>query len=102
MADETDIKQPDPKSVPDSEDEAQDAGPDTDDPIADNQELQKAVYSLVLKLATEDRYARLVEVRECAHDRMYWRNLQYIWWSDTDKCFNNANQGNNGGLTAEY
>jgi hypothetical protein len=64
--------------------------PNSDDPLADKPELQSALLKLFLKFVADDRYARLVEVRECAHDHHYWRGNQYIWWSDRDKCFNAA------------
>ena len=60
------------------------------DPLDGDEESQQQLYQLYLKFKAEDRYARMVEVRECAHDRMYWRGMQYIWWSDRDKCFNTS------------
>jgi len=63
---------------------------DPDDPIADNTELQQELLKLAQKFTSDDRHARLVEVRECAHDRHYARGNQYIWWSDRDKCFNTS------------
>lgn len=62
----------------------------SNDPLDGDEESQQQLYSLYLKFKAEDRYARMVEVRECAHDRMYWRGMQYIWWSDRDKCFNTS------------
>jgi len=59
---------------------------DPDDPIADNLELQNDLLALVQKFTAEDRHGRLVEVRESAHDRHYWRGNQYIWWSNRDQC----------------
>ena len=35
-------------------------------------------------------YARLTEVRDCAHDELYWQGAQYIWWSNTDRCIYSA------------
>ncbi len=66
----------------------------SDDPLADNEELQHELYQLWLKLMTEDRYSRLVEVRDVKQAEMYWRNLQYIWWSDQDQRWNLPSQGN--------
>lgn len=61
---------------------------DPDDPLADRPELQQELLKLLQICTADDRYPRLVEVRECAHDRHYWRGNQYIWWSERDKCFN--------------
>ena len=63
------------------------------DPIADNKELQQALYKLLEKCQTEDRYARLMEVKEVKKARMYWRGNQYIWWSEQDQKYNIGTQG---------
>ena len=71
---------------------AQELGFDEDDALGDYPELQKELYDLWLKLMGEDRYARLVEVRDVKQAEMYWRNLQYIWWSDQDQRWNLPSQ----------
>jgi len=67
---------------------------ESDDPLADNEQLQQELYALWLKCMGEDRYARLVEVRDVKQAEMYWRNLQYIWWSDQDQRWNLPSQAN--------
>lgn len=68
------------------------SGFDEDDPLGEYPELQQELYNLWLKLMGEDRYARLVEVRDVKQAEMYWRNLQYIWWSDQDQRWNLPSQ----------
>jgi hypothetical protein len=77
-----------------SQSDKQQESAESDDPLADNEELQQELYQLWLKLMGEDRYARLVEVRDVKQAEMYWRNLQYIWWSDQDQCWNLPSQAN--------
>lgn len=66
---------------------------DSDDPIADDTELQQCLLKLYEKVSGEDRYARLIEVKDVKQARMYWRGLQYLWWSDQDQRYNLAGQG---------
>jgi len=75
-------------------DEQQEETAEQDDPLADDEQLQQELYSLWLKCMGEDRYARLVEVRDVKQAEMYWRNLQYIWWSDQDQRWNLPSQAN--------
>jgi hypothetical protein len=71
----------------------QDAEPG--DPLEGREDLQKCLYDLYVACCEEDRYPRLVEVMDAQQAHMYWRGLQYIWWSQRDECWNlpNQNQG---------
>jgi len=90
--DEVQLQEHAPEEQDESEaDEQQEA---SDDPLADNKELQSELYALWLKVMGEDRYSRLVEVRDVKQAEMYWRNLQYIWWSDQDQRWNLPSQAN--------
>jgi hypothetical protein len=58
------------------------------DPLDDDEELQQAFYDLYLECCGEDRYARLIEVKDVKQAEFYWGGRQYIWWSDTDQAWN--------------
>ena len=62
------------------------------DPLEGNEELQKALYSLYLKCVSEDRYPRLVEVKDVKQAELYWGGHQYTWWSSQDKSWQLPNQ----------
>lgn len=72
------------------------AGPDDDpddvaapeDPLADNIEAQQALLKLYIQCKAEDRYARLVEVKDVKQAEFYWGGRQYIWWSSQDQRWN--------------
>jgi len=55
------------------------------DPLEGNEELQKCLYTLYLKCVSEDRYPRLVEVKDVKQAEYYWGGRQYVWWSSNDK-----------------
>jgi hypothetical protein len=55
------------------------------DPLEGQEELQKVLYSLYLKCVSEDRYPRLVEVKDVKQAEFYWGGRQYVWWSSQDK-----------------
>jgi len=55
------------------------------DPLEGNEELQKTLYSLYIKCVSEDRYPRLVEVKDVKQAEFYWGGRQYVWWSTQDK-----------------
>ena len=64
-----------------------------DDPLKDRTDLQQELKSLVQKFILEDLCARLVEVRDVTKRHLYWRDLQYIAWSDQRRCYFSAAQG---------
>jgi hypothetical protein len=66
---------------------------ESDDPLANEPELQKALGALYEVCCGEDRYARLIEVRDVKQARLYWRGLQYNWWSEQDQQFYVGLQG---------
>jgi len=68
-----------------------------DDPLAEDEELQKAFLSLYLECTAEDRYARLIEVRDVKQAENYWAGRQYWYWSDRDETWKPAPSG---GLSA--
>lgn len=55
------------------------------DPLEGQEDLQKELYSLYLKCVSEDRYPRLVEVKDVKKAEFYWGGRQYVWWSNQDK-----------------
>lgn len=77
--------QPEEVRKPDAGDGPEKQG-DPDDPIANDTDLQTTLLKLFQDCVKDDRHPRIVEVRECAHDRHYWRGNQYIWWSNRDRC----------------
>jgi hypothetical protein len=56
-----------------------------DDPLADREDLQEQLYSLFIACRGEDRFARLVEVKDVKRAEFYWTGRQYIWWSSQDR-----------------
>lgn len=95
MAEELELQEHDTAEHNEGEsDSQQEETAEQDDPLADNVELQQELYALWLKCMGEDRYSRLVEVRDVKQAEMYWRNLQYIWWSDQDQRWNLPSQAN--------
>jgi len=62
------------------------------DPLEGNEELQKTLYSLYIKCVSEDRYPRLVEVKDVKQAEFYWGGRQYVWWSTQDKSWQLPNQ----------
>ena len=73
VADEQDQESPEPVS---------------DDPLDGEPELQQALLSLYEKCKGEDRYPRLVEVKDVKQAEFYWGGRQYIWWSSQDQRWN--------------
>lgn len=67
-----------------SEDQDDDAG-NPNDPLHGRPELQKALVDLYIKCTGEDRYPRIVEVKDVKQAEFYWGGRQYIWWSDNSK-----------------
>jgi hypothetical protein len=61
-----------------------------DDPLADDEELQKAFLSLYLECSAEDRYPRLLEVKDVKQAENYWAGRQYWYWSDKDETWKPA------------
>src|SRR6266436_7800934 len=61
-----------------------------DDPLADDEELQKAFLSLYLECTAEDRYPRLIEVKDVKQAENYWAGRQYWYWSDRDETWKPA------------
>jgi hypothetical protein len=61
-----------------------------DDPLADEEDLQKALLSLYLECSAEDRYPRLIEVKDVKQAENYWAGRQYWYWSDRDETWKPA------------
>jgi hypothetical protein len=61
-----------------------------DDPLADDEDLQKAFLSLYLECTAEDRYPRLIEVKDVKQAENYWAGRQYWYWSDRDETWKPA------------
>ena len=60
----------------------------SDDPIANDTEAQQVLMSLYTKCKGEDRFSRLVEVKDTKQQEFYWGGRQYIWWSSEDQRWN--------------
>jgi len=75
----------------------------SEDPLEDKPELQKALIDLYEKCKGEDRYQRLIEVKDVKQSEFYWTGRQYIWWSNDDKQWNLPTQqaSNYGDLNIE-
>lgn len=67
-----------------------DEKPDWEDPLADDEDLQKAFLSLYLECTAEDRYPRLIEVKDVKQAENYWAGRQYWYWSDRDETWKPA------------
>jgi hypothetical protein len=61
-----------------------------DDPLADDEELQKAFLDLYLQCTAEDRYPRLIEVKDVKQAENYWAGRQYWYWSDREESWKPA------------
>lgn len=70
--------------------EGQDEEPTWDDPLADDEDLQKAFLALYLECTSEDRYPRLIEVKDVKQAENYWAGRQYWYWSDRDETWKPA------------
>ncbi len=68
----------------DSEDTEPDSD-DTEDPLEGKEDLQKALLSLFLKCSAEDRYPRLIEVKDVKQAENYWAGRQNEWWSESEQ-----------------
>jgi len=55
------------------------------DPLEGQEDVQKELYQLYIKCVGEDRFPRLVEVKDVKQAEFYWGGRQYIWWSSQDK-----------------
>lgn len=89
MADDLELdedKAQDEPDTPDSDNDQDVSAPD--DPLEGEEELQNALMSLYEKCKGEDRYARLVEVKDVKQAEFYWGGRQYIWWSSQDQKWN--------------
>lgn len=74
-----------------AEDQTEDQQENTwDDPLAQEDELQKAFLSLYLECSSEDRYPRLIEVKDVKQAENYWAGRQYWYWSDRDETWKPA------------
>src|SRR6266567_4075238 len=75
--------------LPDLEDDSAESDAveqsDSGDPLEGNEPLQKAFYDLYLECSAEDRYGRLLEVKDVKQAELYWQGRQYVWWSNQDK-----------------
>lgn len=83
------------------QEELDDETPDTDDapsddPLADDEELQQAFYDLYLECCGEDRYPRLIEVKDVKQAENYWAGRQYEYWSTSDKTWKPTPQTGSG------
>jgi hypothetical protein len=78
------------QSPSESEDQSEEdaSAPGSDDPLEGKEDLQKALLSLYEKCKGEDRYPRLVEVKDIKQAEFYWGGRQYIWWSSQDQRWN--------------
>jgi hypothetical protein len=61
-----------------------------DDPLAEEDDLQKAFLALYLECSAEDRYPRLIEVKDVKQAENYWAGRQYWYWSDRDETWKPA------------
>lgn len=58
---------------------------DSDDPLANEKDLQDALLKLYQKCSAEDRYPRLIEVKDVKQAENYWAGRQYDWWSRSEQ-----------------
>ncbi len=89
MADETQFDDPELLGTVEGDaDDGLDEGEDEGDPLEGDEESQNALLSLYEKCKSEDRYPRLVEVKDVKQAEYYWGGRQYIWWSSQDQRWN--------------
>lgn len=60
---------------------------ESDDPLEGRADLQNELLKLYQKVSMEDRYPRLIEVKDVKQAENYWANRQYEWWSQSDQCW---------------
>lgn len=58
---------------------------ESEDLFADDIEAQQTLVKLYEKNRSENRYPRLVEVKDVKQQEYYWGSRQYIWWSTQDR-----------------
>jgi hypothetical protein len=87
MADEDQIKT-DVNESTEEEKDVERSDSEAGDPLAGREDLQKALIDLYGDVKMEDRYARLVEVKDVKQQEFYWGGRQYIWWSSQDQRWN--------------
>ena len=75
----------------DSAEEPEQSG-NPDDPLDGQEDLQHALSQLYLKCCSEDRYPRLIEVKDVKQAELFWQGRQYIWWSNKDERYYPASQ----------
>jgi hypothetical protein len=73
------------------------------DPLEGKESLQQELIKLYAKCKGEDRYSRLVEVKDVKQQEFYWTGRQYLWWSSEDQRWNLPTQqaANYGDLNLE-
>jgi hypothetical protein len=76
------LEEPEAQGVSNEDDNSAAA---SDDPLEGRDDLQKALLDLYLKCSAEDRYARLLEVKEVKQAENYWAGRQYDWWSQSEQ-----------------
>lgn len=77
---------------PTSDESSEQQEPESDDPLEGREDLQKALYRLYIANCTENRFPRVIEVLDVQQAHLYFRNLQNIWRSEQDECWNLPNQ----------
>lgn len=55
------------------------------DPLEGEEDLQQELLKLFLKCSAEDRYSRLIEVKDVKQGENYWGGRQYDWWSQSEQ-----------------
>src|ERR1700731_3601599 len=85
------LEQPTPDNsdvAEDSESTLNETSEHSSDPLAGREDLQKVLLDLYLECCEEDRYPRLIEVKDVKQAEFYWGGRQYIWGRDQDKHWN--------------
>lgn len=84
-----DLEQPDLETAASEPDEQTTS---QEDPLAGDTDSQNALMNLYEKASAEDRFPRMVEVKDVSQQERYWSGRQYGWWSKEDQRWNLPNQ----------
>lgn len=71
------------------------------DPLEGDEDAQNALIALYAQCKSDDRYPRVVEVKDVKQEEFYWGGRQYIWWSTQDQKWNLPTQQVSGDIDVE-
>lgn len=91
---------PDESQILDEPEIEETDSPETDDALGED--LEKELLSLFLKCSAEDRYPRLIEVKDVKQAENYWGGRQYDWWSSSEQTWKPITTASGGATQGNY